>query len=176
MVKTLKDRWSATADRIVATALSAATPEETLSILGTAIRKYRTARDRMGTIAEILSKVAIQVMVIHNIYEQRVTTRTFMAIVQTFKISSGARGDKAYKNLVEEFGQGFADGLYVVTEEVIPATIIKKYSLDEDALEALNPEVRRNVARTLDLSQKLDVVDVPKRVKEGKPRGKRKRK
>lgn len=176
LVKTLRDRWNATADRIVATALSAATPDETLSILGTAIRKYRTAKNRMEVVAKRLTDVAIRTMENYNQEELRVSRRTFIRLNRTFAIPSTDKGQAAYDRLVESFGQSFVDRLYTTTEEMVPATTVTSFSLDEAVLESLDTAVAREVARTLDLTIKLDVVDVPKRVKEGKPRGKRKRK
>lgn len=176
MFKTLKDRWSATAEGIITLAFLSTTPEESLAILGKGIRQYRTAKSRMEVISKKLTEAAIQVMENHNIDELRVSRRTFIRLSRTFKIPSGEKGEKIYESLVDKFGQGVVNNLYSFKDVPTLPVLIRSFDLDEEALANLDPTVQREIARTLGLTLKLDVVDVPKRVKQGKPRAKRSQK
>lgn len=173
MFGTLKDRWTTTAEGIITLAFLSTTPEESLAILGKAIRQYRTAKSRMDVISKKLTEAAIQVMENHNIDELRVSQRTFVRLSRTFKIPSGEKGEKIYEALVYGFGQGVVDNLYSVKNVPTLPVLTRTFDLDEEALACLDPTVQREIARTLGLTLKLDVVDVPKRVKQGKSRAKR---
>ena len=173
MFSTLRDRWSTTAEGIITLAFLSTTPEESLVILGKAIRQYRTAKSRMEVISKKLTEAAIQVMENHNIDELRVSQRTFLRLARTFKIPAGDKGEKIYESLVDKFGQGVVNNLYSFKDVPTLPVLIRSFYLDEEALAKLDPSVQREIARTLGLTPKLDVVDVPKRVKQGKPRAKR---
>ncbi len=173
MFSTLRDRWSTTAEGIITLAFLSTTPEESLVILGKAVRQYRTAKSRMEVISKKLTEAAIQVMENHNIDELRVSRRTFIRLARTFKIPAGDKGEKIYESLVDKFGQGVVNNLYSFKDVPTLPVLIRSFDLDEEALAKLDPSVQREIARTLGLTPKLDVVDVPKRVKQGKPRAKR---
>ena len=173
MLKSLKTRWNETADMIVSNARQAATPEEALAILGSAIRKFRTAKGRADVISKRLVETAISLMDNHNLDELRVTRRTFLRLERTYKIPAGDKGQAIIESLVDKFGQGFVDSLYTKEEVVIPKTNSVTFTLDEEALGSLDVGVKRELGRKIGLTPKLAAVDVPQRAKEGRPRKRR---
>ena len=173
MLKSLKARWNETAEKIVSNARQAATPEEALAILGSAIRSFRTAKNRADIISKRLAEIAIILMDNHNLDELRITRRTFLRLERTFKVPADPKGQVIIESLVDKFGQGFVDSLYTKEEVPIPATTSVTFTLNEEALGSLDDGVKRELGRKIGLTPKLSAVDVPQRAKEGRPRKRR---
>ena len=172
MALTSNESWAVSANKLIFTAYSTCTPEEALKILGRKIRQYRTCKNRMERLARQLSRAAITLMERHNIDELQITRRTFLRLVRTFKLPSGAKGQKIYDSLVMFYGQDFIDQLYTIEDQVVLASVNRTFLLNEESLENLKPGARWLLGQNINLNVRLDVVDVPKRVGLGKGRRK----
>lgn len=165
-------RCSALAEKIVSIANAETTPQKALTVLGSAIRRAQTDKRRAEVVVKQLSEVAVKMMENLGLEEIRVTHRTFLRLDRTFKLPGDDKGQSIVDKLVAGYGQGFVDSLYSREEVTIPASIVVSFQLDEKALAALEPEVRREVGKIIG-KPKLFIGDVPQRAKKGKARKRR---